>query len=107
MIQHVVVINFRHGIPADTRCECVRRLRELATLVPGVTNLRVGLNATTLDRSWDMSLTAEFATLEDMTAYGTHPAHLDAQHFVDSYTADVIAIDFDPDGPLAAVGKTH
>jgi hypothetical protein len=42
MIQHVVLINFRHGIPADTRWECVRRLRELATLVPGLTGIFLG-----------------------------------------------------------------
>ena len=105
MIQHVVLINFRHGIPSDTRCECARRLRELATLVPGLTNLRVGLNATTMERAWDMSVTAEFATLEEMTAYGTHPAHVDAQHFVDDYAVDVIRIDFDPDSPLSLPGK--
>src|ERR1700682_1045087 len=105
MIQHVVLINFRHGIPADTRWECVRRLRELATLVPGLTNLRVGLNATTMERAWDMSVTAEFAALEEMAAYSTHPAHVDAQHFVDDYAVDVIRIDFDPDSPLSLPGK--
>jgi hypothetical protein len=107
MIVHVVLINFRHGILADTRWECVRRLRELATLVPGLTNLRVGLNVTTLDHAWDMSLTAEFAALEEMTAYSAHPAHADAQHFVDDYAADVIRIDFDPDSPLPAPRKVH
>jgi hypothetical protein len=105
MIVHVVLINFRYGIPADTRWECVRRLRELATLVPGLTNLRVGLNVTTMDHAWDMSLTAEFAALEEITAYSTHPAHVDAQHFVDDYAADVIRIDFDPDSPLPMVRK--
>jgi hypothetical protein len=105
MIVHVVLINFRNGIPADTRWECVGRLRELATLVRGLTNLRVGLNVTTMERAWDMSVTAEFAALEDMTAYSTHPAHVDAQHFVDSYAADVIRIDFDPDSRPATPGK--
>jgi hypothetical protein len=107
MIQHVVLINFRHGIPAETRWECVRRLREVATLVPGLTNLRVGLNVTTMERTWDMSVTAEFANLGDMTAYSAHPAHLDAQHFVDDYAADVIRIDFDPDSPLPVPRKVH
>jgi hypothetical protein len=107
MIQHVVLINFRHGIPAETRWECVRRLREVATLVPGLTNLRVGLNVTTMERAWDMSVTAEFANLGDMTAYSAHPAHLDAQHFVDDYAADVIRIDFDPDSPLPVPRKVH
>jgi hypothetical protein len=105
VIQHVVLINFRHGIPAETRWECVCRLRELATLVPGLTNFRVGLNMTTMDRAWDMSVTAEFVSLEEMTAYSTHPAHVRAQQFVDSYAADLIRIDFDPDSPLAAPGK--
>jgi hypothetical protein len=102
MIQHVVLINFRHGIPQGTRWECVRRLRELPTLVPGLTNFRVGLNVTTKEHAWDMSVTAEFPTLEEVTAYSTHPAHLDAQRFVDSYAADLTRIDFDPDSPLAA-----
>jgi hypothetical protein len=46
-----------------------------------------------------MSITAEFADLKEMTAYSAHPAHVDAQHFVDSYAADVTRIDFDPDTP--------
>jgi hypothetical protein len=107
MIVHVVLINFRHGIPADVRCECVRRLRELAILVPGLTNFRVGLNVTTMDGAWDMSVTAEFTALEEMTAYSAHPAHVDAQRFVDGYAADLIRIDFDPDSPLTVAGKTH
>jgi hypothetical protein len=107
MIQHVVLINFRHGIPADTRWECVRRLRELATLVPGLTKLRVGLNVTTMERAGDMSITAEFAALEEMVAYGSHPAHVEAQHFVDGYAADVVRIDFEPDSPLPVPRKVH
>jgi Stress responsive A/B Barrel Domain len=106
MIVHVVLINFRHGIPVDTRWECVRRLRELTTLVPGLTNLRAGLNVTTMERAWDMSMTAEFAALDEMTAYSTHPAHVDVQHFIDSYAADVIRIDFDPDSPPPVRGKS-
>jgi hypothetical protein len=69
MIQHVVLINFRHGVPESVRHQCLMGLRELASLVPGLTNWRVGLNMTTAQRAWDMSVTGEFATLDDVAAY--------------------------------------
>jgi hypothetical protein len=50
MIQHVVLVNFRHGVPESMRHECVMRLRELAGLVPDMKNWRVGLNMTTVLR---------------------------------------------------------
>ena len=68
MIQHVVLVNFRHGVPESMRHECVMRLRELAGLVPDMKNWRVGLNMTTVLRAWDMSVTGEFATLDDVAA---------------------------------------
>ncbi|BBX95294.1 Dabb family protein [Mycobacterium lacus] len=102
MIQHVVLINFRHGVPEATRRECVARLRELATLVPGLSNWRVGTNLTTMTRAWDMSLIGEFASLADVAAYRDHPAHRDAQQFVDAYAAETIGIDFDPEIPATA-----
>jgi hypothetical protein len=103
VIAHVVLINFRHVIPSDTRWESVRRLRERATHVPGLTNFRVGMNATTAEHAWDLSVTADFEGLDEMTAYSTHPAHLDAQHFVDNYAVEVVRIDFDPDSPVGGL----
>jgi Stress responsive A/B Barrel Domain len=96
MIQHVVLVNFRHGVPESMRQQCVVRLRELAWLVPGLTNWRVGLNMTTMMRAWDMSVTGEFATLDDVAAYRAHPAHQEAQRFVDGFAAETIGVDFDP-----------
>jgi hypothetical protein len=96
MIQHVVLINFRHGVPEHTRHECADRLRALAELVPGLGNWRVGANRSTLARAWDLGVTGEFASIEDMLAYRAHPAHRAAQAFVDDYAADTVGIDFDP-----------
>jgi hypothetical protein len=42
-----------------------------------------------------------------MVAYGSHPAHVEAQHFVDGYAADVVRIDFEPDSPLPVPRKVH
>ena len=103
MIQHVVLINFRHGVPESVRHKCVMRLRELASLVPGLTNWRVGLNMTIAQRACDMSVTGEFATLDDVAAYRAHPAHRDAQQFVDGYAAETIGVDFDSATPIAVV----
>ncbi|MGW4241703.1 Dabb family protein [Nocardia sp. NPDC004722] len=96
MIQHVVLINFRHGVPQNTRAECVRRLRELETLVPGLRRWRVGDNLSSLARAWDVALTGEFDRLEDVFAYRAHPAHRAAQDFVDAHAAETVGVDFDP-----------
>lgn len=96
MIQHVVLVNFRPDTPTDTRHECVRRLRELAELVPGLNEWRVGLNLTDLNRSWDMALTGQFESLDDVFAYRAHPAHRKAQKFVDENAAETVGVDFDP-----------
>ena len=72
--------------------------------MPGLTNWRGGTNLTTMTRAWDMALTGEFATLEDMLAYRAHSAHLDAEKFLDAYAADTISVDFDPTVPSGAAG---
>lgn len=96
MIQHVVLVNFRTGVPHDVRQECARRLRDLEHTVPGLKAWRVGLNVTTADRAWDMGLTAEFENLEQVAAYRNHGSHRAAQHFVDQYAEQTIGVDFDP-----------
>jgi hypothetical protein len=106
MIQHVVLVNFRHGVPESMRHECVMRLRELAGLVPDMKNWRVGLNMTTVLRAWDMSVTGEFATLDDVAAYRAHPAHEDAQRFLDGFAAETISVDFEADRSRLRRGTT-
>jgi hypothetical protein len=48
MIRHVVMINFRHGVPESARHLCVATLRELANLVPGLANWRSAPRAAVL-----------------------------------------------------------
>jgi hypothetical protein len=96
MIQHVVLINFRHGVTEEQRQECVRRLRRLSGVVPGLRTWRVGCNVAPLERAWDLGLTAEFDDVDAVLAYRAHPAHLEAEAFVDACAEETVGIDFDP-----------
>lgn len=97
MIQHVVLVNFRTGVPQEDRSRCVHELRTLQERVPGLRAWRVGLNRTVMDRAWDLGLTGEFDSVDAMLAYRAHPQHVEVQHLVDSLAAETIGVDFDPE----------
>lgn len=46
------------------------------------------------DRSFDISLTAEFASLEDLQAYQVHPLHQDVIKYMNEVREQSIAVDY-------------
>ena len=78
------------------------RLRELANLVPGLANRRVGTISHRHDPRLGHATHRRIRYAGGRIGLPGAPAHLDAQTFVDTYAADTISVDFDPTVPSGA-----
>lgn len=72
MLVHVVLMRFTDSAHAP---EAAERLRTLAGAVPHIRSLKVGLDVTGSDLSYDLVLTTRHADQDELAAYQRHPAH--------------------------------
>lgn len=84
MIERIVLIklNDEHAHDAG-RAAVAARSREILSALPDVTAVAVGVPADEPSlKSWDLSLTLRFESLEAVEAYRVHPSH---RAYVDEY----------------------
>jgi hypothetical protein len=79
MVRHVVMFKLTEfASPAEkqARMEQIKiGLEALAGRIDVVRSIHVGLNINPSEE-WDVMLTAEFDSLEDLPAYSNHPEHI-------------------------------
>ncbi|WP_338524344.1 Dabb family protein [Pseudomonas batumici] len=79
MIKHIVMWNLAGETPERNRQACQflkERFEGLAGLIPGLLKIEVGVDISRIDYACDVVLYTEFASLEALAAYATHPEHL-------------------------------
>jgi hypothetical protein len=98
MIRHVVAWKLAATDPAE-RAEAAATitglLSSLPPLVPSIGTLTVGPNVAYFETNWDVVLVADFATLADLEAYQSHPAHLEVVPQIKALVASRAAVDFE------------
>ena len=82
MIKHIVMWKFKDETAEADKLEMKRQLEALKGVVPSLIDIEIGLDVVGSDASKDMVLYSEFASLEDLKAYATHPEHLKVVEFV-------------------------
>lgn len=99
MIKHIVFWTFADeslGRPkAENVAEAAARLGALADLVPGAFEVAVAQPG--LEASHDLALYSEFASVEALRAYATHPRHVEVAGFVKQVVTARVAFDYDTD----------
>jgi hypothetical protein len=75
--------------------EVKRRLESLVGVVPSIRALSVGVNTAFPEENWDVALVADFADVNGLKAYGSHPAHLEAAEYIGSVRSGRVAVDFE------------
>lgn len=77
MIERIVLIKLNQEHAHDAgRAEVAARSREVLSALPDVIEVAVGVPADAPSlKSWDLSLTLRFESLEAVEAYRVHPAH--------------------------------
>lgn len=61
--------------------------------IPTIQHIEVGLN-TNPSESWDMALVSEFADLEALRFYATHPAHVAAAGIIKGFVKARSCVDY-------------
>jgi hypothetical protein len=91
---HIVCFKYKADVDDRARRDHRQRLKELAGL-PGVVELKVGVDVVRSPRSYDTGLMATFHDRAALDAYQTDPRHVPvAQHGV-GLCDSIVAVDFD------------
>lgn len=79
MVKHVVLFKFRDDVAVGERDAAYKDFRcgilSLAEKFPAVKKIEVGRNINPAE-SWDICLVGEFASMDALAAYSSHPEHL-------------------------------
>jgi hypothetical protein len=84
MIERTVLVKLKEPFTGEVeRREIASYSRDALAIVPGVTGVSVAVAADEKSStSWDLAIAVRFDALEDVPAYGAHPAH---RAYVDDY----------------------
>lgn len=94
MIVHIVLFKLKEGTPENV--EAARAVLEgLRGKIPVLRRLEVGADVLRTERSYDLALTAEFDTLDDLQAYQVHPAHLEVVAYIGRVRESAVAVDYE------------
>lgn len=95
MIKHVVTFKFK-GTPDERKDVATRFAEALIQLpceIPQLKSIEVGLNMNPAE-DWDLVLTADADSLEDVAIYSAHPAHQAAVEIIAPYKESRACVDY-------------
>ena len=98
MIRHVVTWKLSSEDAAERAsqaAEVARRLNALDGVVPQLLSISAGANSVYPDANWDVTLVADFDSVEELEAYQVHPAHEKVAVYIRSVVASRVAVDFE------------
>ena len=75
--------------------EVARRLNALDGVVPQLLSISAGANMAYPDANWDVTLVADFDSIDALEEYQVHPAHEEVVAYVRSVVASRVAVDFE------------
>jgi hypothetical protein len=98
MIRHIVQWKLRAEDAEDKAAavaEIATALEGLVPVIDELISLEVHPNVAYEDVNWDVVLVADYASVDDLTAYQVHPAHVAAAAIVRSHVTERASIDFE------------
>lgn len=97
-IRHVVTWKLAaedSAVRAEQASEIARLLNALVGVVPQLRAISAGANVAYPDANWDVTLVADFDSIDELEAYQVHPAHEEVVSYVRSVVASRVAVDFE------------
>ena len=98
MTKHIVMFKFREDVPQNVRDEAAAAFKSgiesLPSVIDFIREVHVGFNVNT-DEKWDICLEYSFDNLEDVRAYGSHPAHKAVGKALMQFVAERACVDFE------------
>lgn len=95
MIKHIVMWKFKDEVTKEDKLKMKHQLESLKCVVPSLIDIEIGMDVLGGDASKDMVLYSEFASMDDLKAYATHPAHLAVVDFVKPLVAERAVVDYE------------
>lgn len=98
MIKHVVLFQLKEDVDAAEKQQVMERFKagilELPGQIPCIRQIEVGFNANP-DEQYDVALSSEFDTLEDVKTYAVHPAHVAVAQIIKPYVKSRACSDYE------------
>ena len=98
MVRHIVFWNFLEELSEVERAEAGAKMKALLEpikeLVPGAVAIQVVPNLLASSNR-DIALISTFETVEALSAYQNHPAHVEAGKYVGSVTCNRACMDYE------------
>lgn len=98
MVKHIVLWNFAEELSNEEKKEAGLKMASLLEpikeLVPGAVEIQVVPNQLSSSNR-DIALISTFETVEALSAYQNHPAHVEAGKYVRSVTCNRACIDYE------------
>jgi hypothetical protein len=94
MVTHMVFWKLKEDDCKEENARCIKEgLEALVGVVPGLLEMRVGLNVN--GGEYDLALCSRFESAAALHGYETHPEHLRVRAFVKRVVVGRAAVDFE------------
>ena len=99
MIKHVVIWRLKDNAHGNTKLQNAtiikEKLESLSARIPGIIKMEVGIDFSNTDASGDILLYSEFATIQDLNNYQTHPEHKAVMPFITEARSERRMVDYE------------
>lgn len=93
-VKHVVFLKLRKELDENAFREWSQGLDGLPRQVEGMLSLCHGANIVQSERAWDYAIVADFASVEAVTRYADHEAHLPLVDLALKLSTEMASVDF-------------
>ncbi|GAB6988596.1 Dabb family protein [Paenibacillus pini] len=93
MIKHIVFFKLKDNSPESIE-KTANVLRAMEGEIPQLISVEVGLDIIHSERSYDIALVTEVASLEDLQAYQIHPAHQVVVRHINEVKEHSVSVDY-------------
>ncbi|NJD77536.1 MAG: Dabb family protein [Candidatus Methanoperedens sp.] len=94
MITHIVLFKLKDKSPENIE-KARDVLSSMKVKIPQLRHLEVGTDVLRSERSYDIALVTKFDSLEGLTAYQSHPIHVEVAKFMISIRESSITVDYE------------
>ena len=98
MVKHVVLFKLKETLSVEEKTEIMNNFKKAIEALPSqidfIRHIHVGLNINPSEK-WDICLDSSFDYMEDVKAYSTHPAHVEAASIIKDAKTDRACVDFE------------
>jgi stress responsive alpha/beta barrel protein len=94
MIRHAVLFRFKPDFPPADRQAWIDGLNRMDGNIPGLLRLTHGPDVMGSERSFDYAIVADFAAVDDVAVYNTHPLHEPLKKYSFPNSEQILSVDF-------------